>query len=445
MRNLVLATAIVLSATSLHAQETDLHFKERPDTESAELDLKTPADDPNAMNQSIEEVNIERAGDAVVVSTARTRYAQAVNDEGKDRIEVQTDKDVAVIRVDKSTPMREVIEKIERLRAENPNGTFVIESGPDSDATTWSFYQTVETEENEARADYTNMAEMVELSFANNPELQAVRAELAAAQARVKQMELRTASELMRRQNELKDLEKRRKAVEERVNIGTETSETLIDIDARIQENKAQLRYLLGDTLTFVPANPRNAGRLNSSAPIGTGGGGTFSRSGGLWIDPQGGFGGGGGTSVKPSEPINWSISMPPSAVTPRPSMDDLTNSRVRDLLNNPVSLTFDETPVADICDFISDTYEINFSIDVVARNTPITVNLNDVTIHDALLAIAEANQLVFIIRDYGIFVTTQDRAHSIPGPSIPEGLPYAGGNGKTRQFLPRRSPRERR
>lgn len=407
MRNLAVAAAIVLTATTLHAQESELKFKERPD--SGEVDLKFPADDPNAINEVFEEINVERADDAIVVSTARTQYAQAVNDEGKDRIQVQTDKDVAVIRVDRTVPLRELMEQIEKIRAENPDIAIAIENtaATEYEEDSYRVIQPGRTEvseqveivsvgEGDEMQFFANdMAELVKISLENNPEIEAVRAELAAAQARLKQIELRTASELVRRQRELKDLEERRKMLEKRVDLGTETSEALIDIDARIQDNKSQLRYLLGDNSwnpdSGTPEHIRVRGEL-------------------LLSDDA-------------KRRLHRVSTMP------RPSLADVHTNSISGKLDEETGLDFDDTSIAEVCRHLTEFFEINFNVDVVARDIPITIHLRKVPLKSVLLAIAEANQLAFIVRDYGIFVTTQDRVHNIPGPSIPEDLPYRKDN----------------
>jgi hypothetical protein len=111
--------------------------------------------------------------------------------------------------------------------------------------------------------------------------------------------------------------------------------------------------------------------------------------------------------------------------VTARPPIENGTP--VGEILQNPVGLVFESIAWRDMMDFVSETYDLNVNVDATLLDSIVPyVKLANVTLHDAFLALAEQNEEVcFIIRDYGIFVTTRDRATKIPGPTIPANIPF--------------------
>lgn len=113
-----------------------------------------------------------------------------------------------------------------------------------------------------------------------------------------------------------------------------------------------------------------------------------------------------------------------PSAT--RPKLEDLRDTKIGQALQHRVGLTFEDIQLREITEFITGTYEINIVVDAGQGTIHVPyVNLMDISLLDALHALADQNGICFIIRDYGIFATTPARAASIPGPSIPEGIPY--------------------
>ena len=80
-----------------------------------------------------------------------------------------------------------------------------------------------------------------------------------------------------------------------------------------------------------------------------------------------------------------------------------------------------------EIFDFMSNTYEINITVDLAF--TPPTIrqiNLRNVPLRSVFLALADKmGDACFVIRDYGLFLTTRERAQTLAGPTIPEDVPY--------------------
>lgn len=220
-----------------------------------------------------------------------------------------------------------------------------------------------------------------------NPELRAIRAEIQALVARLEQLEMKTATDVARRKVELKSLVEKHGELKSKY---SDSSPELRKLDADIAAKKVELDYIVGVRGDRPMPDRARIVRIESDrgdAPfaIGLGGG--------------------------------------------RPGLDTVPDN-IRAALDQKVSLEFREKPLSEVMEFITQTTGLNVSVDIQARMIPVTVILKDVTLRDALTAMADANWMAFIVRDYGIFATIQPNAGVVPGPSIPEGLPYSRHGG---------------
>jgi hypothetical protein len=87
---------------------------------------------------------------------------------------------------------------------------------------------------------------------------------------------------------------------------------------------------------------------------------------------------------------------------------------KIRQALLETTELDFTETPLSDFVDYLKERHKIEIQIDNGAVNveTPITFRLKGVSLGAALQAIDDRYEdLKFVVRDYGILVTTPDRA----------------------------------
>jgi hypothetical protein len=92
---------------------------------------------------------------------------------------------------------------------------------------------------------------------------------------------------------------------------------------------------------------------------------------------------------------------------------------KVRQALLAPTGLEFVETPLCDVVDYLKDTHKIEIQIDVKALSCvvlkptmPITINLKKTAFGNALQAMEDQiPELKFVVRDYGLLVTTPGHA----------------------------------
>ena len=110
-----------------------------------------------------------------------------------------------------------------------------------------------------------------------------------------------------------------------------------------------------------------------------------------------------------------------------RPAYEEGTPENLRATLGAGINIIFQDMSVVEIFGYIIDTYEINITVDL-AFTPPIIrqINLKHVSLRSALLALADQmGDACFVIRDYGLFLTTRERAQTLAGPTIPEDVPY--------------------
>lgn len=130
-----------------------------------------------------------------------------------------------------------------------------------------------------------------------------------------------------------------------------------------------------------------------------------------------GGYGQAAGSLVGPAEPR-----MP----QPRPKLETAPE-QLRQLLDAPVSIDFKAQPLADVTSLLHDTYNINLVLDSIIepKAYPVTISVSETPLKNILLALADRfGDLCFLVRDYGLFITTREHAQTIAAPSIPENIP---------------------
>lgn len=116
-----------------------------------------------------------------------------------------------------------------------------------------------------------------------------------------------------------------------------------------------------------------------------------------------------------------------PQIPVPRPVLAKDDSSAVMVALDAPINIEFESETLRNIFGFISEYVEMNIVIDVglPAADEPVSLKLDNVPLKDALMALADAyGDVCFVIRDYGIFATTAERAMTINAPTIPANIP---------------------
>lgn len=121
--------------------------------------------------------------------------------------------------------------------------------------------------------------------------------------------------------------------------------------------------------------------------------------------------------AVGPLPPIERRIQQP------RPALD--RGSRLGKALETIVTLEFENMELREVLEFITEYVGVNFTVDREVESLPITISVRDSPLLGNLHALVDlGNGLCFVIRDYGIFATTRERAQTINAPTIPEDVP---------------------
>ncbi len=253
---------------------------------------------------------------------------------------------------------------------------------------------------------------VMDRSLEFNPEIRAIRAEIEALVARLKQLEMKTATDVARKGVEIRRLKEKREKDRELVEKKLKRPEELMELDAEIAARDIEFKYLVGSN------SPKTTLRVTQDRPRGM-----------EFLD---------GSDIVALAPAF------PGSTEPRPGLETAP-ADIREALNGEkFDLDFKEMALEDVVRLLGEKYGLNAVLDPVVRSMGITANLKKVTLAQALSAMADAQGLAFIVRDYGVFVTTQDRALNVAGPSIPEGLPYREGGlmGRRGVFAPEQAER---
>lgn len=216
-----------------------------------------------------------------------------------------------------------------------------------------------------------------------NPDIVAARSAVAMAEAELNRARQQVARELLQTVDKLSQTEKLLEKTKQRQEHGTATVDELLKVQNDLIELRESLRYLVGTQNTVHTES----------------------------------------VSDMPIQDSNL-------VQIPRPEIPDgVKNATLRRILDNPITLNFEDTALIDVLDMICDTYEINFVIDAGYTAPNLTINVSAVPLQDMLEAISDQSggETCFVIRDYGFFVTSRERAVRVPGPSIPAGVPYFG------------------
>ena len=119
-------------------------------------------------------------------------------------------------------------------------------------------------------------------------------------------------------------------------------------------------------------------------------------------------------------------LERPEHAGSARPPLPE----RYRDALERPADFDLEGAPLAEFLEIVRDiSGGLNFVFEEGIGDVPVSVHLRQTPLRQALVAVSELHGggLCFVVRDYGILVTETGRARTMPGPTIPEYIPYHG------------------
>jgi hypothetical protein len=98
----------------------------------------------------------------------------------------------------------------------------------------------------------------------------------------------------------------------------------------------------------------------------------------------------------------------------------------LREVLDGLTALDVQDQPLADVVALLKTQHGIEIQIGPgVTPDQPITMSVNNVKFKDALLLLTDLYpDLCFVVRDYGLLITTRERGMQLYGAAIPADLP---------------------
>lgn len=247
---------------------------------------------------------------------------------------------------------------------------------------------------------------MLALALRSNPEVLLAEATLRQAQAELNAARLKVTQEVVMAFHQQRTQEGVLEASERQlqnaialVKTGQTQSSTVTSAQvevlkarASIDQLNAQLRYLLG---------------LGGDASLGS-------------LPARG------GADMAAGTPDGGSGGQPPLPQPASPRRPD-PNAAMEEKLAAKVSLSVTQETLADTLALLTATTEVPFVQGVGLVDALVAIQLQDMPLEQVLLALTDQlaeEELVFVIRDYGILVTRSERAYGLYAPTIPREVP---------------------
>jgi len=229
------------------------------------------------------------------------------------------------------------------------------------------------------------LSQLIEQAQKSSPEVLIAEAQLREAEAKLQQARLQAAERATQAYFDRAALDKVRESttrMQDMVKTGTAPQQDLLDAEARLSQaeaNVAKQNVYLSMLAKQAPVGPTLS--VSSPSPL-----------------PHG----------KP-------------AVRPEISVEfaDRLKQSTSDIIQG--GLTIEEVAV-----FLNEQFSLNTVVDIGVASLKIQINLVDpnVTLAGILSAIADSANVCFVIRDYGVYITSREQAASIVAPTIPEDVP---------------------
>jgi hypothetical protein len=225
----------------------------------------------------------------------------------------------------------------------------------------------------------TSLDAAISRALQNDPDIRLAELKIEQAQAELRRQRLKVTQDVtsaFRRFQHSRDLLERQQSL-------VETGElTLVELGPTMisfAENEALLRYHLGVTV----ADDRNGGR------------------GEAWTDRQ-----------------------MPLSHRERPGLP----SEIRKRLESVRVAAQEDIPLEEVENLLSEVTGMKFLFDNDVRQMEFLTLIEVPNVLMLLTVLHDKDELCFLVRDYGIFVTYEPRARGMFAPSIPEDLPYTPG-----------------
>ncbi len=235
-----------------------------------------------------------------------------------------------------------------------------------------------------------SLDEMIELAQKNSPEVIIAEAQLREAEARLRQAKLEATQRAIELFRDRTALEAGRQSVREKEELYKKGRGDLQSLQLA-QQRLAELE---------ASAASANAA-LEMMATQPTGERDRFGGTGGLHPEPE------------------------PLVRVERPELPEDPENEILQVLDEPVSIEFEDEQIVNIGRFISEYLGINIVVDPAADGVVDYMQIHDLSLRDTLHALADTKEgICFVIRDSYIFATTEERAMTINAPTIPDTIP---------------------
>ncbi len=109
-----------------------------------------------------------------------------------------------------------------------------------------------------------------------------------------------------------------------------------------------------------------------------------------------------------------------------RPKMPEEFSDRLQVQGGDPIA---GRLTVEELASLINAQFSLNMVVDIQVADQLAQVNMQgpDTTLAGILTAIADSANVCFVVRDYGVFLTSREQAATIVAPTIPEDVPLYG------------------
>jgi len=256
--------------------------------------------------------------------------------------------------------------------------------------------QTTEQQTGAVGAVPEKLEDALEAALRNNPDLLLAQANVRAAEAQLNKVRLEVVRDVSQSYRARQNLKESVALIEKQARAGMVDSGSLTETKMRQAELDAKLQYLVG-----LRAQPINQ----------------------FYFSPAPGMMGTVGAMPKEM-----------GVVISRPELGQLSLPYA-EKLNAKVSIEFTDSPISSVCDFLQAQYDLNVVADPEMASMKISrISAKDIPLVQALQVLVDSCQagVCIVFRDYGVLITSIQRASTISAPTLPPNLPlYATGGGR--------------
>lgn len=226
-----------------------------------------------------------------------------------------------------------------------------------------------------------SLEEAIAVALEKNADIKTAKAKVNLARLTVESEQMRVSQGVVSSSalaQEAKALDAKIEETQRRVAEGSESKDTLVELRAKADQLKQSSRQQMDPNIVSPPAVPIFVQKPFAEAPL------------------------------------------------KRPEMQPEMQEKLNIEISGLVAVDGDKT-LQEVLDMVSlEMGGFNFVMDIEADSpAKLTLKLGSTSVRNVLLALSDQSDgICFVIRDYGILVTTRERAESINAPTIPEDVP---------------------